>query len=347
MLTKAIMTVVMLLVLPLLTGAAVCSILKIKKGIAGCYLFGSITEWAFIQLISVPMILMRFSFTVIVIVVSVFLVLMSITGLYLIIRNYMKREKPDRKSIQKQDIFAFGLMVLGYIAVALAVLFLQTKSFDDSRFVVTAVDMVKTDRMFLTNPNTGLEISTFRGDMHRDAVSPWAVYIAYCSRTTGFFSTTMAHTVLPQFLMLCMVSAYWLIADTFFHEKTFARCAVVFVALLVNVYGGYTGYNTETFALTRIWQGKAVVACIGIPSFFLVAAWIIEQPDRWSHCILMYMLAFAMCLMSGMGIIICGIMAGATGIVCLLLKKKIIASLKIWITVMIPLAYYVVTKFKY
>ena len=341
------MTALMLLIVPFLTGTTVCEILKIKKGIAGKYLFGSMAQWAFMQLITVPLIIFRQKFTLVVIIVTVFLGLMSIAGLFLLARNLMKRSAKDREPVRIHDVFVFALMALGYIAMALAVLFLQTKSFDDSRFVVMAVDVVKTDRMFLTNPNNGLEITEFLGSMHQDAVSPWAIYTAYCARTTGVYATIMAHTVMPQTLMLCMVCAYWLIADTFFHENRFSKCAMVFIALLVNVYGGYTGYNGETFALTRIWQGKAVVASIGIPTLYICFSWIHEHPERWYGYILVYMTAFAMCMMSGMGIIISGIMCGGAGIALMLMKKKITVGLKTWIGVLIPLLYYVVSKLNY
>ena len=341
------MTLVMLMIVPIFTGTTVCSLFRINKGLPAKYLFGTMTQWAFIQLVSVPLIIMRKSFTLVVIIISVFLLITTILGLIIGIKSIRKRTERTPRQFKAPDVFAFVVMILGYTAMALAVLFLQTKSFDDSRFVVTAVDMVKTDRMFLTNPNTGFEINGFYGDMHRDAVSPWAVYLAYCARTTGFFTTTMAHTILPQFLMLAMACAYWLIADTFFHEKTFAKCAMVFIALLVNVYGGYTGYNAETFALTRIWQGKAVVASVGIPTMFLLFSWIYEQPDRWPNYLMLYAVAFAMCLMSGMGIIISGIMVGGAGIAYILLKKKFSIGLKIWITALIPLIYYGISKLNY
>lgn len=347
MLRQVVFSILILLVVPFLTGTTVCSLLKIKNGIAGKYLFGSMAEWAFIQLVSVPLIIFRQRFTIVVIILTVFLGLMSVAGLLFLIRDALARSAKSRNDIQKQDVFVFILMILGYIAMAMAVLFLQTKSFDDSRFVVTAIDIVKTDRMLLTNPNNGLEITEFLGDMHRDAVSPWAVYIAYCARTTGVYTTIMAHTILPQTLMLCMTSAYWLIADTFFHKNRFSKCAMVFIALLVNVYGGYTGYNAETFALTRIWQGKAVVASIGIPTLFLCFALIYEQPDCWANYILTYIVTFAMCLFSGMGIIISGIMCGGAGIALTLLRKKVLTGLKTWIAVMIPLAYYVISKLNY
>ena len=36
---------------------------------------------------------------------------------------------------------------------------MQHTDYDDSRFVVNAVDMIRTDRMFLTNPSTGRELA--------------------------------------------------------------------------------------------------------------------------------------------------------------------------------------------
>ena len=54
-----------------------------------------------------------------------------------------------------------------------------------------------------------------------------------------------------------------------------------------------------------------------------------------------------MCLMSGMGIIISGIMTGAIGLTYGIIKKKISVSLKIWIGTLIPLVYYGISYLNY
>lgn len=71
---------------------------------------------------------------------------------------------------------------------------LQLTNADDSRFVVNAVDTVRTNRMLLTDVNTGQEIAYWTGDLYKDVISPWAVFAAYLSKITGISAASMMHT---------------------------------------------------------------------------------------------------------------------------------------------------------
>ena len=346
LLLKGLLLAVMLLVVPGLSGAAVCKGLGIRRTVAGCYLAGSFAEWATIQILAVPIVLFRGSFTAVVICVSVVLGALSLWGLYGLIT-----EKPKILAFEGKPGWsgwlALCLMVAAYVYTAVSFYTLQHVDHDDARFVVTAVDMVGTDRMFLTNPSTGEVLPDFWGNMHRDAISPWAVYIAYVSRLSGVQATSVAHVALPQTLLLCVVCVYWLLADTFFHGDLFAVCGTVFLALLVNVFGVRSVYSAEAFTMLRIWQGKATLAAAGIPTLFLSAVWIYRESEGWKKYLFLYIVAFALCLMTGMGIILSGVFIGVTGAVYGVLKKKISVALKIWIGMLIPLAYYGVSFLNY
>ena len=269
-----------------------CRLLKIKKSPAAGYLIGSFTEWAVIQIVSVPLIIFRCSFLLVVILVSVLLALLCIYGIFVLVSE-REKIKAIKLNLSATLILSIVLALGAYLYIAIQLYRLQYVSYDDSRFVVCAVDIVQTNRMFLTNPSTGAEISGFWGDMHRDVISPWAVYIAYVSKTTGIPVTIMAHTILPQTLLLCMVCVYWLIADAFFHGKPYAIGIMLCVTLLVNAYGARDGWDAESFAMEILWQGKAVVAAIGIPALFLASIWIFHKPSGWkktSFCILSVLL---------------------------------------------------------
>ena len=347
MIYKGTALVVMLLLIPILTGTAICKLLNIRKNAASCYLTGTFFEWAIIQLISVPLIIYRCNFKIVVISISVILSILSLYGLIILItgRKLCKRSKIEWNS---STVFAFVLMAGAYLYIAFSFYTLQHTDADDARFVVNAVDIVRTNRMFLTNPSTGAAISGFWGDMHRDVVSPWAVYFAYISKLTKVPVTIIAHTILPQIFLICMVCVYWLLADHFFQENRFAVYSAVFLALLVNIYGvGKGEWDAESFAMVRIWQGKATLAAVGIPTLFLSSAWIYENSEGWGGYIFLYFVSFSFCLMSGMGIIIGGIAIGVIGLVYGIIQKRISVSLKIWIGMLIPFIYYGISLLKY
>ncbi len=335
---EGIMLGFLLLIVPLFTGVAICKLLTIKKGLVSSYLVGTFTEWAVFQIVSVPLVFLKQNFKLVVIIVSFIIGCLCLYGFYTLITE--KKVKKKRK-IQYSDWFAFFLMIGAYLYIAISFFTLQHTDADDARFVVNAVDIVRTNRMFLTNPSTGAEISRFWGDMHTDAVSPWAVYIAYLSKLTKVPVAIIAHTILPQVFLVCMVCVYWLLADNYFPENRFAVNSVVFLALLVNIFGvGKGEWNAEAFAMVRIWQGKATLAAVGVPTLFLGCAWIYKNSEGWKKYIFLYFVSFAVCLMSGMGIIIGGIFIGLFGLIYGIMKKKITVSIKMWIGMLAPLLYY-------
>ena len=334
------MCVLFLLILPTLAGQPICGKNRKNRIISG-YLFGSFAEWAFIQLIAVPAAIFRRGFSLVYYVILAVLCCAAVWGGILLLKED-RRFSPKRLFREKKvsDYLVPAVMIAGLLLLSVTIWNMQHTDYDDSRFVVNAVDMIRTDRMFLTNPSTGGELTVFWGDMHRDAVSPWAVYIAFVSRATGVHATIMAHSILPQTLTLCMFCVFWLLAEEMYGDDLFRKCAFVIIVFMVVVHGVYSAYSSESFATLRLWQGKAVVAAVGIPLLFLLFWRIYREPDAWAGYRMLYLVCFALCLMSSMGIIIGGILCGVFGLAYGILLKKIKAALRIWIGMAVCLGYY-------
>lgn len=113
---------------------------------------------------------------------------------------------------------------------------LQLTNADDTRFVVNAVDTVRTNRMLLTDVNTGKEILSWTGDLFKDVISPWAVFAAYLSKITGISAASMMHTFLPPVLLAVMMCIFWLIAGELF-DKHIYRSLFVILLLVMYMYG--------------------------------------------------------------------------------------------------------------
>ena len=338
-------SVLALLVIPFFTGAVVCRFLSVQKGYSGWYVVGTFAEWTLIQLVSVPFILAKASFIWVFVLLTIFLVLLCLYGIYLFVNGRKERlDYRNRLVINTGAVFAIMLMTAAYSFMAYKMLTTQYISLDDSRFVVNAVDIVRTNRMFLTNPSTGEAIPGFWGDMHRDALSPWAVYYAWLSKFTAVPVTIMAHTILPQVLLLMMACVYWLIARELFHENSFAVSSAVFLAFLVVLFGVRNGYDPQAFILTTIWQGKGTVAAIGIPAVFLAAIWVWKDCEGWKTYLFFWFVIISMCLMSGTGIVNAGIMTGAFCIAYGILKRKISVFLKIGIGLLPVALFYFLTQ---
>ena len=333
-----------LLLLPSGAGYAVCRLLSLRPNPAKSYLVGCFTQWAFFQVVTIPMTLLKLRFTWLVAAACVFMGVLCVLGVRWWLRDRKTRAPRRREHRDYADWFALGLLVLGYAAMTAAMIFLQYENQDDWQFVVLSVDIVRTDSLFTVYFGTGNPVTdlTAIADQNfvRFILSPWAAYVAWAAKITGTHPTIMAHTVLPHALTLGMLCAYWLLADHYFKKSLFARCSFVFLAFLVNVYSGYTTYTAESFSVLRIWQGKAVVAGLGIPALYLFLAWIYDEPDRWSRYLLLYMGCLAVCLMSSMGIILGGILTGGCGLAYGILKKKVSVALKIWLGTLVCLSFY-------
>lgn len=321
---------------PYMVGNGISTVLGIEKSYAKNYLFGMFFIWASTQLLAVPLILLKQSFWVVVILMSAIILGMVVWGVYL--NKFPKLCFVSCKLVEKAALI---IMVAFMIAMLFSNLFTQHIDQDDSRFVVNAVDMLRTNRMYLTNLVTGEAFETWQGELVKDVTSPWAVYIAFCAKLTCTNAAVMAHTVLPQVLMICSYAVFWLISEVFFKNDIVNRCIFVCLILFLNLYGYYSIYNAETFYLTRLWQGKAVVAAIGIPGIFLISMWLYDTEKYKSHIILLAMLNMAMCLMSGMGLIIGAVMLGCIGMIFGICKKNWKLSVLMW-SLCIPNAIYFV-----
>lgn len=320
-----ILAVIVLLVCPVLTGKALCSFLKLEMSLSRCFLSGMIVIWAFCQLIAVPLVLTKQSFSIVVILMSVFIIGSGIMGL---VRGSFKpllfriEKRKEITSVVCASLAVLTLLVLSVIS--------QHVDDDDARFVVNAVDILKTNRMYLTNPATGESVQNWIGEISKDVTSPWAVYIAFLSRITGLHATVMAHTFMPIMLLLMACAVFWLLSEDFFGDDIVSRGIFLCIILFLYLYGDYSRRSAERFMMVRIWQGKAVVASVGIPAVFLIAMWIYKDVKKTGNYILLCLLGVAMSLMSGMGIIISTIMMGCIGLIYGIVMKKWKVMLGIW-----------------
>ncbi len=336
-----ILSGIWLIAAPYIVGGVMCDVLKLKNGITENYVTGTVTVWAFCQLISVPVILLKGSFTIIAVMLAGCIV---ITSFYGIAKKKYKITKKASKQKKWYEISAFVIMFLAIGAMVLLNIFLQHSDADDSRFVVNAVDILRTNRLFLFDPATGENTDIWMGELIKDVTSPWAVYIAFCARLTGCHPTVMAHTILPVSLLLFTCGVYWLLSRELTGKDYVYRCMFVCFVILVNMYGFYSLYSAEAFMMTRIWQGKSVVACAGIPMFFLFSMQIYRAPEKKQLYVLLAILSMAMCLMSGMGIIISAMLSGCVGLAYGIGKKSIRVAGNIWLAAVPGAVFYIISS---
>ena len=129
-----------------------------------------------------------------------------------------------------------------------------------------------------------------------------------------------------------------MLSKQFFDKEILYRSIFVILALLVNIYGYHSVYTAETFILIRMWQGKAVLAGVGIHVMIWMLIELYRKQSK-ENFILVLIGNIAMCLLSSMGIIICGIMLGCYGLVYGVLKKNLKITLLLWLMCLINVSY--------
>lgn len=326
--------VLMLLVFPLVLGFATCSIMRLDpRNICKCFSVGNFTAWALFELVALPIVNLKLSFTLLVIVASVLYLAVIVIGVFCYVRDLEDwRRKPWKR--YKPDWYDILLFVI-LLAVIARVLFLfaaytHTDN-DDSRFMVNVIDILRTDKLFLINPATGNPIRDFAGELLRDIMSPWAAFQAYLAKLTLTDATILCHTIQPLYLVLLLFTVQWQLAGHVVGDRIGDKCLFCLIYWALIIFRPYNGWNAEDYILVRLWQGKSVVAGIAIP-YFLYLLFESYKEFKWRTVILMAVVNVGMCLTSNMGVLFGGVLAGLYGLVYWIAKRNWRYAVGIWLT---------------
>lgn len=301
----------------LLLGKTVCDYVKTDINFPRIYTYGTFLLWGVTQLFSVPITLLKIRFSTLFIVLMIVIILICIYG---IIKNGIKFKKPN---ISKKEMIFVAIT----ICMVCVMMFLNFKyqhvDEDDSRFVVNAVDILDTDRLFLTNPATGEEIPGFiLRESDKDVCSPFAVYIAMMSRITGITPVVFAHSVLPLMLIVLASCVWWLVGEKLIGKNIIDQSMFTIFILLMHLFGYSYLWTEVTMFMNRLWQGKSIVASIGIPALF-VTLFDFYDDSKYKNLLPVFIVDMGLCLLSGNGIVMGAIIIGCFALAYSVLKKDI------------------------
>ena len=315
-----------LFIIPLCLGYLWCDSTGVRINFASLYVFGTFLVWAYSQVILVPLILQDVSFTVATIVLLIITCVFVMLSFLRFHRNDpLKRnhhfKKLKIKDIALSDRICFVLLAAVVVFIIIHSMVLQHIDDDDSRYVVLALDTIKSDRMLRINPATGSYLTEYIGEMKKDFASPWMVYMAYISNICGMKATVMIHSVFPVFLYLLVTCGFWLFSDIFFSGTFYMRCLFVALVWYIIIFSNYSDLNSETFIMLRIWQGKAVVAGLTIPVLLYGLVMALRE-STWQNWLNIWLVNLGSCLLSGNAIVIGVLMICSYSLVYVLVLKK-------------------------
>lgn len=304
-----------------------------SRSISFTYLCGQLVLWAAFQIVAVPCIHFRTTFDLLFWIYTAMVVILSILGCVAL----CSRARSGRRAREGAIKWLSPFLIIACLVIAYQMrvyIFGIHLDEDDARWIAEANDALVKNRMLLLNPATGEYIGRFVGEMIKDVYSPWPMYLAWLSRATGIRPVVIAHTVYPPILLGLSYSAYYEIGCRLFPDgadgksKIHERGMFLLMVSLINLFMAGNVYTQSVFTLTRIWQGKAVVAAVMIPAIFCVIQRVQRaRADRAtgeiSDWILLIVVGTGCCLFSGIGIAIGLLLLSAYGlyaVVCMMAR---------------------------
>lgn len=176
-----------------------------------------------------------------------------------------------KDSLEVKILWLLGFALIGfqlYMAVTRA-------SFDgdDAYYVVQSLMAQQNGAMYRNLPYTGR--STPLDIRHALAVFP--MWVAFVSTQAGIHATVVSHVVMPLILIPLSYLVYYEIGKALFASKKENVPVFLIIMALFQMFGNVSIYTSETFFLTRTWQGKAVVGSLVIPTLLLLMLWIYAE----------------------------------------------------------------------
>ena len=241
---------------------------KSQKTPAMTYLCGCFLSFAVFEVTAIPFILLKKSFMALSIVYTVVigvLLIYALSGARQVVTAY----REWLKSFQSEKIYVKAGWAAAFALIGAQMLYAVCFEYydgDDAYYIATSVLTDTFDTMYLRDAYSGYiyPLDT------RHAFSPTPIYQTWLSRLSGIAPAAVAHTMLAAVWLLLMYCVFSQIGARLL-DKEKRNYQPVFMILIAVwfAFGNISLYTTETFAMTRTWQGKGLMAGIVLPALLL------------------------------------------------------------------------------
>ena len=287
------------------------------SGVLKSWVYGQLFCFAVLQVMAVPMILMRWQFNVLFWSYMSIVVVLFGFGAWRLVngRTRIRIRMPELKPLELLLLMIVILLILWQAGNYFFGMHLDE---DDARWLAEANDALEYGDMMIRDFDTGAYLGHV--GVPKDATSPWPMMIAFFSRLLHTKTSVFAHTIYAPIELLLMYAVYWLMASELFETRD-AKLTFILSVAVINLFFGKTVFTQSTFSLVRIWQGKGTVAAVIVPLLFYLFIRI-QKRDESEDWRLVPVTCCAACLMSGMGISLSAIAAGLLGACHIVINRK-------------------------
>lgn len=300
---KAIECLILLIIVPEILGLLVTRFMK-DKSIFLNLLVGYFLEFGVLQIIAVPMIFLKLKYLSLVYTWFSLIIIMFIISLILNFKD-IKAKITDfvknfdfKKVFVKSNIIVFIAVFLIFVQL-IASIILTHNDGDDAFYIGTAVTSIYNNNMYRVSPENGY----YYGKMPaRYMLSPFPMYIAIISSIVNTSPLIIAHTILQPIFILLTYCIYAIIAERLFEkDKKDVSLFLIFLSI-VFIFGNVSRRTNFTVLFLRMWQGKAILANIILPSLWLAFSYCAKEKDKFVDWIFVFLIILSACLTSEMGL---------------------------------------------
>lgn len=275
-------------VMPFLLGAVPVKYMNsFQRTPAMMYLCGWFVSFSVFELVSVPFILLERSFTEVVVAYS--MITFALLGISTwfgreVIRQMFQWKHWWKRFLEMPKWTRLGwfiVVILIVVQMVHAVVF-EYYDGDDSYYIAQAVMTNTFDTMYLRDNYTGY---IYPLDI-RHALSPTPVYIAWMSRISGIHPTIISHSVLSVVWLVLMYCVYGQLGKRLLAKnREWQPLFLIFMEVWF-LFGNISLYTSETFIMTRTWQGKGLMAGVILPALLLSLIYLADQKTRFGNWLL-------------------------------------------------------------
>ena len=303
MVIKGFLAVLWLAAVPASVGLLFTGRKQLK--ISELFLHGYILLFAVIEILVLPMILLKMPLHILTSVYGILAAGFAAGGLLL-----WKKKNSSKNllgNMERPSIY-FWMAVLVIVLQVLMCAAMAHMDADDCFYVAAATTDVHTDSIFAVDPYTGCE---YRVLPRRYVLSPFPVFLAVASRLSGgMHPAVMAHMVFPVIFLPMAYMVQYCLAEKMFSGERKAKDIYLLLTACICSFSGYSVYNTGNFQMVRIWQGKAVLASVLLPYLLYLCISIFFGEKRKNSWTALFLTNISCCLLSSMGIILAPLMTG-------------------------------------
>jgi hypothetical protein len=289
-----------------------------RDNIALNYVIGLIAVFGIFEPITLVAIYLKFSLTLLTNIMMFIWIVLSLVSIIINYKRFLGIVKRAPQVFGSFNIFMAGALLLiliqGYVYMEY-----EHIDDDDAFFVATATTAVEKNNLYVNSAYSG---GVYGGLPTRYILSPFSIYYAVMNKLTGIHATIYAHLYLPIIILVFVYMIYYIWGRALFHNSRSIGMFLFLIGIL-NIFGNYSEFTTQSFLLLRLWQGKAVLAAGIIPFLLYVCYKLLKEEKQGAMWVVLFLTSSAASLVSSMGIFLAPLAIGCWGLVNLIQTRKI------------------------